>query len=117
MKGCKTTLTPLRPDWINTVDTRALEIAFSNLGSIDEVNHLIATGNIEYQIDPYIDLKARPTNKSALFSMMLHSGYLTPIDETHSKIPNREIMAYFYKKIFRIWIKNTFRSKLKLDLF
>ena len=115
LDGCRTTLTPLKPYWVNTGNTKPLEIAFSNLDGIDEVNHLISTGILEYEIDPYIDLKAISTDKSAFFSMMLYSGYLTLIDKTQFKIPNREIIDTFYKKVLKIWITNRFKTEFKLD--
>ena len=47
--------------------------------------------------------------------MLLYSGCLTQIDNKHYKIPNREIMVSFYKKILAIWITNKFKTAFSLD--
>ena len=94
---------------MNTGNFNLIENALKTQGGSINIEELVKSEAIEFiEADTdYINL-----NCNTLLPILLHSGYLTMIDERHLKIPNYEVKEYFYNKMLTNLIERSFVNEM-----
>ena len=110
-------LIALRPYWTNTGGTALIEDAFTRVKEMDNLDRLMKTGYCKMKIANFIDVQELNKNDDALFTLLLHSGYLTKSKyKDIYKIPNHEVRIEFYNKFYPLWVKLKFGAEVDYKL-
>jgi Predicted AAA-ATPase len=91
--------------WADSGDFSMIKKAFGNLAKVEALKPLIKNYRIETSISELVDLSSIGENFNDLLSLLLQSGYLTEGDLGEYRIPNLEVLSYFYRLILPVWIE------------
>jgi hypothetical protein len=104
------------PYWINTSGNYLIKelLTNSNAEIQDKVGQLIIGNIIKEPVDEHIVFQDLNSNRSAVWSLFLMSGYLKVISSNFTEygnvcelaIPNKEV-EFLYRQIFREWISGS----------
>ena len=102
--------------WINTSSNDLIREQIIQGSSLLHKNleTLIAGGSIESRLDEYISLREIGASQDAIYSLMVHSGYLKPLQKIRKgsydfyslAIPNEEVRLFFESSI-RNWLEKS----------
>ena len=106
-----------RPYWVNTssVDLIRALIEKGSPKLHSELELIIKGESVEKLLDEHTALRDLDKNENMLWSLLLHSGYLTPTEQRVESdrifyklvVPNREV-AIFYEDVVTLWIQDRF---------
>ncbi|CAG9334204.1 unnamed protein product [Blepharisma stoltei] len=116
-----------RAYWIDTGSQNELQYLFKNFTCEEELSELLRTGYLilENQLPIKINMADVSNDKGQFFSLLLHSGYLTPfqapIEKNYGRniirsdsrnrkgiyvIPNKEVKKFVFDILIKNWVEN-----------
>lgn len=99
---------PYRKYWIDVGSTKLIEDAVIQVPTINQIEELIINGQTEFSDVESFTFEEIKTDERALFSLLLHSGYITKFKDDFYKIPNYEVYSNFFIKLLPLWLKRRF---------
>ncbi len=110
----------LRPYWVHTSDNRLVRetLHLEKHESIEIVSRLLRNKEVRKEVYPHIAYPEIEKNPDAVWSFLLHSGYLKAADRQQHEysqdyclsIPNKEV-HYVYNKIIKTWLDDEFQAR------
>ena len=93
--------TALKQYWVNTGNTSLIEEAIIKFKNLENLDAFMKTGTCKKAVKDLLDPKELNKDDDALFTLLLHSGYLTKSKDADTYIiPNHEVRTEFYKKFY-----------------
>lgn len=111
----KDPLNALQAYWVDSGSFEIIEKSFRNLKNTCELKSLVKNCRIKYCIPANVDYNHLNQSLDAFVSLLFYSGYLTKIKNNEYRIPNLEVMTYFYSFILHTWLETDIGSKDTID--
>lgn len=114
----------LRPHWVNTSSNDLLYdlVVRRGMGLSGDMEQLLAGGAIDARIDESLVLRDIEQRADALWSFLLFTGYLKPLELRRSEagleaslaVPNREVMQAF-RDVFYLWMSRGLTDRASVE--
>jgi Predicted AAA-ATPase len=104
---------PFGPFWVNTGNSNLLFELFKSLESTEKLVSLVSSGKACLSIIKEINNYTKPDE--LFYSLLFYSGYLTKGANNSYKVPNKEVLSYFYEYIIPIWLEKLIDHEKSLE--